>query len=197
MYKLFCLVGKSNTGKDTLAEALLGVPELGLSRLVLYTTRPRRPMDTEGETYHFVSPDQLEVLIRERGLIERRDYHTEHGLWTYCTLSDAEAQAHRLTVTPLPALCAYREHFGHSAVVPLYIEVPDQDRLLRAIRREANNKSPCYAEVCRRYLADEQDFSRENLSECGIGRLFSNIDFETCLTELTAEIRREIAENNS
>lgn len=194
MYKLFCLVGKSNTGKDTLANSLLRMPELKLSRLVLYTTRPRRPLEKKGEAYHFVSPQMLDALIRKHGMIERRDYQTAKGLWSYCTLPDKDMQAHRIAVTPLPALRAYREHFGVQRVVPLYIEVPDRERLLRAVTREAHHAAPCYTEVCRRFLSDELDFSQENLLSAGITRSFENLDLSDCLSELAAEVRRQIRE---
>jgi guanylate kinase len=193
VYKLFCLAGKSSTGKDTLSEALLRVPELSLSRLVLYTTRPRRPNESDGESYHFVTPDALEKLIAERGLVERRDYRTALGLWSYCTLPDGRpAVSHRLTATPLPALMAYRKHFGAGNVVPLYIEVPDGERLLRAAERESRAERPCYAEVCRRFLADEEDFGTEKLRECGIDRVFGNTDLDACVRELTAYIAKKL-----
>ncbi|MCL2030732.1 MAG: guanylate kinase [Oscillospiraceae bacterium] len=193
MYRIFCLAGKSGTGKDTLSEALLRAPELKLARLVLHTTRPRRPNETDGESYHFLSPGALEALIAERGLVERRDYHTALGLWSYCTLPDGgPVTSHRLAVTPLPALAAYRAHFGAESVVPLYIEVPDGQRLLRAAEREALSGQPCYAEVCRRYLADEEDFSAEKLSACGIGRVFVNGALDVCVNELTEYIAQYI-----
>ena len=193
MYKIFCLTGKSSVGKDTLSEMLLRVPELGLRRFVLYTTRPRRPDETDGEAYHFLTREALDARVRERGAVERRDYHTALGLWSYCTLPDeAPARSHRLAVTPLPALAAYREHFGAEVLVPLYIETPDHLRLSRAIDRESRAPAPCYAEVCRRYLADERDFSPENLQNHGITRAFVNTDLETCAKELTEYIQAKM-----
>lgn len=193
MYTLFCLAGKSGTGKDTLSGALLRAPGLNLRSLVLYTTRPRRPNEADGETYHFVTPDDLDALIARRGVVERRDYHTALGLWSYCTLpDDGPAASHRLAVTTLPALEAYRAHFGADAVVPLYIKVPDGQRLLRSVEREALSARPCYTEVCRRYLADEEDFSPEKLKACGIGRPFVNTDLDACVKELTEYIKAKM-----
>ena len=71
---------------------------------------------------------------------------------------------------------------------PVYIEVPDGIRLLRAVKREGKQKNPNYREVCRRYLADEDDFSEELLSRLRIGKRFSNTDLEACLEEILKEM---------
>ena len=58
--------------------------------------------------------------------------------------------------------------------MPVYIEVDDDIRFLRAVEREKQQSSPKYAELCRRFLADNEDFSDEKLSEAGITRRFEN-----------------------
>ena len=78
--------------------------------------------------------------------------------------------------------------FGAVNVVPLYIEVEDGERLKRAIEREERTGTPKYAEMCRRYLADEQDFSEERLKDAGIVRRYRNRSMEECLSELRARI---------
>ena len=58
MSRIFCLVGKSCSGKDTLyARILERCPEL--VPVILHTTRPMRPGEVDGQTYHFVSEAQL------------------------------------------------------------------------------------------------------------------------------------------
>ena len=42
MGKLFYIMGKSASGKDTIYQRLLRNPEFSLERLVIYTTRPIR-----------------------------------------------------------------------------------------------------------------------------------------------------------
>ena len=60
MGKIFYIMGKSSSGKDTVFQELLGREELGLKRIVLYTTRPKRSKETEGMEYHFVNEEDLE-----------------------------------------------------------------------------------------------------------------------------------------
>ena len=48
MGKIFYIMGKSASGKDHFYEALLRDPELALSPLILYTTRPIRSSEQNG-----------------------------------------------------------------------------------------------------------------------------------------------------
>ena len=42
MGKIYCIMGKSSTGKDTLFKKILGDESLSLKTIVPYTTRPGR-----------------------------------------------------------------------------------------------------------------------------------------------------------
>ena len=66
-----------------------------------------------------------------------------------------------------------REYYGEDKVVPVYVEVEDGERLKRAIRREEQQKVPKYEEMCRRFLADAEDFSEEKLRRQTSGKGFS------------------------
>ena len=77
-----------------------------------------------------------------------------------------------------------RNYYGKDVVVPIYIDVEDGERLIRAIMRERNQKNPSYEEVCRRFLADSKDFAEEKLKELGIEKKYNNIDLEVCYNEI-------------
>ena len=62
MGKIFCVIGKSATGKDTVYERLLEDKKLPVKRLIPYTTRPIREGETEGETYHFCTEEMVKSL---------------------------------------------------------------------------------------------------------------------------------------
>ena len=77
-------------------------------------------------------------------------------------------------------------------VVGLFVVVRDVIRLFRAIDREKKQEIPAYEEMCRRFLADSEDFSEENLEKTGISRRFSNAGtLEECLTEIRQFIKEK------
>ena len=66
----------------------------------------------------------------------------------------------------------------------------DGNRLERALKRERKQKSPKYEEMCRRFLADQRDFSEEKLLEAGITRRFRNDeDRQLCMDEVAGYIQ--------
>ena len=76
---LVIVSGPSGVGKDTVIEALRGLPD-GASRhyVVTCTTRPRRPYEIEGVHYQFLDPDAFQQLRASGGLLEANDVH---GHW--------------------------------------------------------------------------------------------------------------------
>ena len=194
MGKIFYIMGKSASGKDTIFRRLLSDGQLGLREWVLYTTRPMRDGEREGVEYHFVTEKQLEEFRRQGKVIEERTYQTVMGPWTYATVDDGQmdlSQADYLACGVLESYQSIRRYWGAGQVVPLYVEVEDGERLRRAWLRERAQAHPRYGEMCRRFLADEEDFSEEKLREAGIGRRYANQDLEACLEEIRQEIRRK------
>ena len=82
-----------------------------------------------------------------------------------------------------------KKYFGEEQVVPLYIEVEDGLRLERALSRERMQDEPDYAELCRRFLADREDFSEEKLEEAGITKRYENLDIDVCCQEIVRTIK--------
>lgn len=189
--KIFYLMGKSCAGKDTIYKALM--EQQNFRTVVLYTTRPMREGELEGREYHFVSENELLHFQGEGKVIELRSYHTVHGLWHYFTVDDGQLDVQKGNFLLLGTLESYqrmRAYYGAEKFVPLYIEVEDGVRLERALFREKQQKHPNYTELCRRYLADEKDFSEENLLACGIEKRYQNRRFEDCIKELIDIIKQ-------
>ena len=82
-----------------------------------------------------------------------------------------------------------REYYGSGRVVPLYIEVDDGIRLERALKRERKPGNQKYEEMCRRFLADQADFSEERLLDAGIVRRYNN---DRGLDDCVGEIRETV-----
>ena len=191
MGKIYYIMGKSSSGKDTLFKAVCDrMPEL--RTVTLYTTRPAREGERDGVEYFFVSDDQLKKYTEQGKVIELRTYNTIHGEWKYATIDDGQInldEADYLMIGTLESykkLCAY---YGKDMLVPIYIEVEDGERLSRALIRERQQATPRYAEMCRRFLADTEDFSEENLEAAGIRKRYYNNDRMKCLEEIIGEIQ--------
>lgn len=193
MAKLYVLMGKSASGKDTVYRRLLGHPELNLCPVVLYTTRPIRSGEENGREYYFVDEARFEELMAAGKVIEHRVYETVYGPWYYFTVDDGQiALSGRQDFLMIDTLAGYqqlKEYFGAENVVPLYIEVEDGLRLSRALAREREQQDPKYAELCRRFLADEEDFALEKLCQAGILKIYSNEELEKCMEDLVAAIQ--------
>ena len=195
MGKIYCLLGKSSSGKDTLFKMLLEESGLSLKTIVPYTTRPIRVGEQEGVEYHFVTEETQKKLEAEGKIIELRAYDTICGVWKYFTVDDGQidlATDNYLVIGTLESYVKMRDYFGAEKLVPLYVEVEDGERLLRALTRERAQKEPNYAEVCRRFLADSVDFSAERLKAAGICRWFENTEKNTTCKELVSYIKADI-----
>ncbi len=187
MGKIFYIMGKSASGKDKIYSLLLQNKELKLRKLVLYTTRPIRAGEEEGKEYYFTDDEKLEEFLREGKLIESRSYQTVHGVWTYFTADDGQVNLSRSNYLGIGTLESYRrmkDYYGQDNVVPVYLQVEDGERLRRAMKREEKQKKPGYAEMCRRFLADQEDFSEENIRKAGIERRFENDNLDNCVENI-------------
>ena len=186
MGKIYCVMGKSSSGKDTVYKKLK--EQYKEFRLIVpYTTRPIREGEKDGVEYYFVDPEQFRAMKEDGKVIESRSYNTKCGIWTYFTADDGQidlSAADYLLIGTLVSYQALREYFGEEANVPVYLEVEDGLRLARALERERRQEKPKYAEMCRRFLADEEDFSEENLIKSGITERFGNEDFTECLNKI-------------
>lgn len=192
MHHIFYLMGKSASGKDTVYQRLLEDEALNLSHIVLYTTRPVREGEQEGREYYFTDEKKLEELKKEHRLIELRSYDTVHGIWHYFTADDGQIDLSGQDYLGIGTLESYQKmvaYFGREVMVPLYIEVEDGERLNRALTRERKQKTPRYAELCRRFLADSEDFSEEKLKSAGITRRYANVNLDECLAEIENTIK--------
>ncbi|MCR5591005.1 MAG: guanylate kinase [Lachnospiraceae bacterium] len=197
MGKIFYLMGKSCAGKDSLYNILKNDEELGLLPVIRYTTRPIRDGETDGETYHFVDEKGYSSYKDAGKIIEEQVYHTMHGDWRYFTADDGgiEIGSHNyLAIGVLDSFAGTRDYFGKDTVLPIYIQLDDGERLQRALARERLPENGRYAEMCRRFLSDAEDFSAERIEKLGIPEdaIFENNDLEDCAKRIKSWILRLI-----
>lgn len=197
MGKIFYLIGKSCAGKDSIYNILKDDKELDLVPVIRYTTRPIRDGEIDGVNYHFVDMDGYGSLKASGKIIEEQVYHTVHGDWYYFTADDGCIDIEKnsyLAIGVLESFAGTREYFGTGNVIPLYIELDDGERLQRALARERLPENGRYAEMCRRFLADDKDFSEERIRQLGIkdSERFENDDLKECAGRIRTWILKSI-----
>ncbi|MCH5248680.1 MAG: guanylate kinase [Lachnospiraceae bacterium] len=193
MGKIICLMGKSSSGKDTIYKRLLEQDNIKLKEIVTYTTRPIRAGEQDGVEYHFTDEAGYRQLLDAGSIIETRVYNTCNGEWRYFTAVDKDIDLSLqsyIMITTLEGYKKIREFYGKEKVIPVMIELDDGIRLQRALDREKIQDAPKYEEMCRRFLADAEDFSLKNLEEAEISQKFNNNDdLEQCLFNIMTYLK--------
>lgn len=192
MGKIYYVMGKSASGKDTIYNKLYEeCPKT--NKVILYTTRPMRTDEKDGCEYFFVKNEKIEEFKRSGKLIESRTYSTMCGMWTYATVDDGQINLKRRNYLMMGTLESYVkvvQYFGADNVVPVYIYIDNGIRLQRALNRENMQENPRYDELCRRFLADEEDFSNAKLKEAGITKFYLNEDLGECLESIKQDMEK-------
>lgn len=195
MGKIFCIMGKSSSGKDTIFKEIKKDGSLNLRGIVSYTTRPKRSIETNGVEYFFISEHKLSEYKQNNKVIECREYDTVDGKWYYCTIDDGQidlSEQNYLIITTLEAYKSLQKKFGNADIVPIYVTLDDGVRLQRAVSREMKQVKPNYEEVCRRFLADSIDFSEDKLKACKISRFYINYELKKCIETIKSDIEKLI-----
>ena len=168
MNHIFYIMGKSASGKDRIYRELLRNFEGRLEKIVLYTTRPMREGEKDGREYFFVDEERFCRFREEKKLLEARAYTTVHGVWRYFTADDGQIDLDRSSYLAIGTLESYiqmKQYYPEGVLCPIY------------------------AELCRRFLADCEDFSEEKIREAEIERRFENVNFQICLAEIENYMR--------
>lgn len=191
MGKLFCIIGPSSSGKDTIYRKIMQARGSALGKVIPYTTRPIRDEEKDGVQYYFTDEAGFQKMKDSGRIIEDREYDSFYGLWRYFTADDGQIDLKEhsyLIIATLQSYQKFKEHFGSENIIPLYISLDPGIRLQRALDRERNQENPGYEEMCRRYLADSSDFSAENVKDAGIDRVFDNTELAKCVNEIVGYI---------
>lgn len=168
MGKIYVVLGKSASGKDTIYR-LLRKRHPEIEPVVLYTTRPIRDGEIDGSTYHFISNSQMISMNRNGEFIESRTYNVkDNQKWIYATRNDFDPNKDYITINTIIGFAKLTQTLKNMTIVPIYIYCSDLDRITRAIMREKEEKNPNISEICRRFLSDEKDFDETHLRIAGI-----------------------------
>lgn len=108
MGKIYCVMGKSSSGKDTVYKKLK--EQYKEFRLIVpYTTRPIREGEKDGVEYYFVDPEQFRAMKEDGKVIESRSYNTKCGIWTYFTADDGQIDLSAADYLLIGTLVSYQK----------------------------------------------------------------------------------------
>lgn len=149
--KIIAFFGPSAAGKDTLARKLYEMCPDTSHWIVSHTTRPPRDYETEGKDYYFITVAQFTEMMLKYELMEATSYRDWFYGTAYSSLSDDKIN---IGVFNLEGMKCIVEDSSLD-VIPIYVQASDKTRLQRSLAREEN---PDCHEICRRFMADKQEF---------------------------------------
>lgn len=130
---LLCLLGRSASGKDTLANKLC--ERTGLKQIISYTTRERRV--NEGDTHIFITEEEYQAL-EDSGQIAA---YTQIGQHKYCCTVE-QLYNNDVYVIDYDGLRHLRElNLPNLRLVTVFVNVPDVVREERALNRRKDDKA--------------------------------------------------------
>lgn len=174
------LMGKSCTGKDTIAK---GLKEHGMFPIISYTSRPIRPNEVDGVDYNFISREEFEALIKNDELIEYRSYNTLvkgiSDMWYYGLKKDYfDISKDYFVILDVKGAKKFISSVGKKECSVYLLTCSERERLDRAKNRAGYDE----IETKRRMEADDIDFNLRMILETeefkGIFTLIDNSTME-------------------
>lgn len=179
MYKIVTLSGKAGSGKDTLMHKVREVlPDL--REIVSCTTRPPREGEVHGKNYYFLTHEEFAERLENGTMIEATVFNN----WCYGTCLEHMSEEGVNIGVYNPEGVAILRCMPEVQVCSIFIDASDKTRLLRQLNRE---NSPDVKEIVRRFGADEEDFSSENLQDIPFSYIVDN-DGQRGLFQLSHEV---------
>lgn len=147
---VYIICGMGGSGKTTLAEALVQRYPERFQAEVGYTTRPQRPGEIDGKTYHF----EKEVDAYDPEIFGYRGYETVEGTWYYWHKKVTDSSKDIIAVSTFGTLNDYADIYGKKNICCIVLDVDPLIAFKRMYAREQQKTNPDYKEVCRRYISD-------------------------------------------
>ena len=147
--KILAIYGMSAAGKDTFLNHLSN--NFDLNKILLTTSRPPREKEIDGVDYLF---KKKKDILRDDNFLWPIDYNN----WIYAiakeSIKNDKINVGIFNLYWMKKL--FEDNDEHFDLMAIEISASDKDRLMRSLRRE---KNPDCDEICRRFLADKQDFN--------------------------------------
>lgn len=148
---LLVITGNTLSGKTTLANKL---EEVGLNKIVTYTSRPMRDGEVDGVDYHFISDKEI---MRDK-YIGKRFFYTAYQDEPFIygmSMDDLMLSNYKdgVIVSDPRGLRVIKDEVGYKNVVSIYVNVQPETIKARALHR-----GDSLEEVSRRIKKDYEDF---------------------------------------
>lgn len=154
--------------------------------VVSFTTRPMRVGEVEGKDYNFLT---FKEFCKLEDVVECRGYTTKGSdrEWYYGIRKSGfkDENGKYILIATLESFRSIEKYFPDDSIIPIYIKVGDETRLERMMIREKKQGRANYREICRRFLADDDDFMEAD----SWGKYFINDDLNKCVEEIIEYIR--------
>lgn len=147
---MLVLLGKSASGKDSIAKELMN---MGYNRIITFTNRPIRPNEVDGVDYHYITTEEFLKKQIDNEFLESRYYETTSGLWFYGSAYEDYTKADNNTICILTPSGLKQLKKKHIDNISFYIDVFDKTIKQRQIEREDEEK-----EARRRFNSDKVEF---------------------------------------
>ena len=180
--KIIVLVGRSASGKDSLAKYLS--ENYGYKFVVSHTSRPPRPDESQNNPYKFINYNQFETMITNDEMIEFRTYETlVNGIpdkWLYGVSKDSIDLDNNnyIVILDIVGLKAFNKIYGDK-VISFYVNVSDSKRTERALHRNGFDQT----EWDRRLIDDEKVFAID-IVKSNVSFIVKNYVFKKCIEDI-------------
>ncbi len=150
---MLVLSSPSGAGKTTIARRLLDAePELSLS--VSVTTRPKRPSETDGVHYHFITRERYDDMVGRGELLEHAEVYG-HGYGTPAAAVEGALESGKDVLFDIDWQGAQqlRQQVSQD-IVTMFILPPSTEELARRLRKRAEDTDEVVARRLSQIAAD-------------------------------------------
>ena len=178
---LIIFSGGSGVGKNTVIEHLIA--HGGFALMPTYTTRARRPNESEGHPYHFLSDAEFEAKLREGEFYEHQQVHGHYYGTSKKLLRESLATGKILLkdIDVLGTQNLVRAVGGDLKIVTIFLKVDSSDVLAERLRGRGEQE----IELRLRRFDMEQSHAAE------YDYIINNVDLQATLSAVLQIVQEE------
>ncbi len=179
---LYIVSAASGAGKTSLVKALVDTTE-SIVVAVSSTTRPRRPGETDGVHYHFLTVEEFQALLEEGGFLEHARVFENHygtsGSWVQARLEEDLD-----VILEIDWQGARQVREQHAEAISIFVLPPSRQELERRLRDRGQDSEEIIARRMRDAVAEMSHYQEFDY-------LVVNDHFDTALSELRCIFQAE------